>query len=90
MELTFRKTTRKVREMMGDHRWAIMEAAHAVIDRPNSSMTHTSPFYDDKAPLYDGKAPTPYEPRTNQFVETLSFGVETLSFGWLGLSPSFF
>jgi hypothetical protein len=53
--------------MMDDHRWAITEAAHAVTDRPNSSMTHSSPFYDDKAPLYVGKAPTPYKPRMNQF-----------------------
>jgi hypothetical protein len=51
MELTFRQTTRQAREMMNDHRWTIMEAAHAVIDRPNSLMTHSSALYDHKAPL---------------------------------------
>jgi hypothetical protein len=67
MELTFRQMTKKAREMMDDHRWAIMEAAHAVIDRPNSSMTHSSPFYDHEAPLHDNEAPMSHKPRTNQF-----------------------
>jgi hypothetical protein len=37
--------------MMNDHRWTITEAAHAVINRSNSLMTHSSPLYDHKAPL---------------------------------------